>query len=81
MAVQNKLKELIFEKQAREKREVSVDEIARACNMTRQNVHRWLNNEVKMFPGETISAFCNYLPCRLSDLLVLADEKPAEARP
>lgn len=72
--MRNRLKELVIEKMGREKVIIKEADIARATGMTRQNINKWMNNQIKMYSGEAISSLCNYLNCKVGDLIVLVDD-------
>ena len=76
--MKNRLVELLAEKMQREKRLITPSELARETKISRQNVHRWLNNEITSFPSETLDKICDYIPCELSDLLVRVQELEAQ---
>jgi putative transcriptional regulator len=71
MLVQNRLNELLADKMQRERRAISMSEVAKACGMSRQNIHRWINNRVKSCPFDTMAAFCLYFECTPNDLFVV----------
>jgi hypothetical protein len=56
--VQNRLIDLLAAKMVQERRTITVAEVARACGMKRQNAHKWLNNQIKCYPAETMAMFC-----------------------
>jgi DNA-binding Xre family transcriptional regulator len=70
MIVRNRLKELIIEKMRRENVIIKEADVARATGMTRQNVNKWMNNQIKMYSAEAINSLCGYLDCSVGDLIV-----------
>lgn len=73
MIVEIHLSELLADKMAREKRAISMAEVARQTNMTRQNVAKWFNNRVKCPPLQTIGVLCQYFECKPGDLIVMRE--------
>lgn len=74
----NRLAALIGEKQQKENRVIKVATIARETGISRQTIHKWLNNDLKDFKAESIEAFCRYFGCTVNDLIVIVE---AESTP
>lgn len=74
MAVRNRIAELITEKAKRDKRKLSAAEVAREMKMTRQNMSKWVNNEIKNYDSDTLTDFCHYFGCTVGDILIRIDE-------
>lgn len=76
--MRNRIKVLIWEKQAREQREITVSEIAEAVDVSRQTVHTYLNNKLKSVNLETVEKFCKYFGCEIGDLFHIEAEPEAQ---
>lgn len=75
MTVRNRLKDLIAEKAKRDGRaSIPAMEIAKAVGMTRQNMSKWVNNDIKGYDSKTLTAFCRYFNCQVGDLIVHVEE-------
>jgi len=65
------LPDLLAAKQAREHRHISIAEVARQTNMSRQSASKWFKNRVKTYHSKTIAALCQYFECTPNDLIVI----------
>jgi putative transcriptional regulator len=66
-----RLNDLLADKMKREHRRISVAEVARQTQMSRQTASRWFNNQIKCTPLQTIAALCLYFNCTPNDLIVV----------
>ncbi|WP_448673979.1 helix-turn-helix domain-containing protein [Pseudoxanthomonas mexicana] len=84
-----KLKELTAEKEFRERRRVTVQEIAEATGITRNTLSKMLNQHGASVRSENLDRLCGFFSCRIEDLVeyipdesrssaVAASEKDAE---
>lgn len=77
LVVQNRLGDLLADKMKREQRPISIAEIARACGLSRQSAHKWVNNKIKSCRFETLAAFCEYFDCAPGDLIIVQERDQA----
>ena len=64
-----KLKELIAEKEFRERRRVMVQDIAGATGITRNTLSKMLNQHGASVRSENLDRLCTYFGCRIEDLV------------
>jgi putative transcriptional regulator len=80
--VLNRIPELIGQKQIKEKRMISIADIADATGISRQTLHKWLRGEVDQARFDTIRELCVFFECEVGDLLYLdRSEEEAETHP
>lgn len=77
MAVLNRFKELLAEKERRERRRVSYEEIRRNTGIASSTLSAWASNEVVRYDANTIAQLCDFFNCEISDLLVRDDDPNA----
>ena len=76
--VYNRVEELM----ARKKRDdphmpTSYRDVGEILDMSPTTVGAWVNNRIKRYDGEKLAAWCDFLECELSELLVYErDGKP-----
>lgn len=75
MAVKNRVTALMGEKQARENRVITPTVVANETNLTRQVIHKWINNEISSFRSDMIVTLCQYFECGVGDLLYIEDQQ------
>jgi putative transcriptional regulator len=71
-----KLKELIAEKEFRERRRVLIQDIAQATGITRNTLSRMLNQHGASVRSENLDRLCAYFACRIEQLV---EYVPADA--
>lgn len=78
--INNKFGVLLAEKQAREKRNISLIEVSNATGVSRPTLTSWAKNTVTRFDLPVIEALCEYFQVSLSDLLEYTPKtkKPAK---
>lgn len=81
MPVWNRVRYLHSQKEAREKRRISLSEVSRKAGISRQAITAWYTGEVSTFYPDVIEALCIYYECNIADLLVIADEDPGQIAP
>lgn len=64
-----KLKELTAEKEFRERRRVTVQEIAEATGITRNTLSKMLNQHGASVRSENLDRLCAYFDCRIEQLV------------
>lgn len=73
--MRNRLLVLMGEKQARDAKPINASTVARETGLTRQAVHKWLNNEITQFNDSTIEKLCEFFNCEIGDLLYIDRSK------
>lgn len=64
-----KLKELIAEKEFRERRRVMIQDIALATGITRNTLSKVLNQHGVSVRSENLDRLCSYFGCRIEQLV------------
>lgn len=64
-----KLKELIAEREFRERRRVTVQEIAVATGITRNTLSKMLNQHASSVRSDNFDRLCAYFGCRIEQLI------------
>ena len=64
-----KLKELIADQEFRERRRVTVQELAKATGITRNTLSKMLNQHGASVRSENLDRLCAYFDCRIEDLV------------
>lgn len=64
------------EKSFRERRRITLDEVARETSLSRPTLSRLANVAGYVTTTETIERLCRYFGCGLGELLVLINEEP-----
>jgi len=72
--VRTRILELLSQMQIDRGERISVTEIHRATGISRQTIHRWMNNDLSRFDEDTVIAFCDFFDCTLNDLLYVDRE-------
>jgi putative transcriptional regulator len=76
MAIYNKLKILIAEKEFREGRKLTYRVIAKETGISTTTLTKYIKQGNGIDPG-TLEKLCEYLPCQPGDLLIYAEDQPA----
>lgn len=76
MAIYNKLKVLIAEKEIREGRKLSHRTVAQEAGIPLSVLTLYASQKVRRFDIETLQKLCRYFDCQPGDLLVYSDEQP-----
>lgn len=77
MAIYNKLKILIAEKELRENRKLSYRMVADEANIPVSVLSLYTAQKVKRFDSETLQKLCRYFGIQPGELLVFSDDPPA----
>ena len=64
-----KLKELIADKEFRERRRITVQELAQATGITRNTLSKMLNQYGASVRSENLDRLCAYFECRIEQLV------------
>lgn len=75
MAVVNRFKELLAQRERAERRRITYAEIARITGIHESTLSKWAN-QVGRFDSDTIVALCNYFNCGIEDLLIIDGQDP-----
>lgn len=78
MAIKNKLKVLISEKEYRENRKLSYRTVAEEANIPLSVLTDYTSQKVKRFDVKTLEKLCKYLGCQPGDLLEYVEDPPDE---
>lgn len=71
--VRNRVAVLLYQKEVREKRRVTQQELARAIGVSENTITNWVYNDVTKFQAEIIEKLCTFFECGLCDLLYFED--------
>lgn len=77
--VQNRLAVLRYQKELREKRRVTQQELAKFLGVSENTIANWMYNDVTIFDGRIIEGLCAYFECGLCDLLYFDDSADDES--
>lgn len=81
VTVNNRFGILLAEKQKKERRNISLSEVAEVTGVSRQALYKWENNKVNRFDVPVINALCHYFGVNPGDLFeYIEDEKPAKKK-
>ncbi|MBI5944646.1 MAG: helix-turn-helix transcriptional regulator [Chloroflexi bacterium] len=82
VTVNNRFAALLAEKRIKERRNISLQEVAEATNVSRQSLYKWENNSVNRFDVPVINALCKYFGIKPGELFeYVPDETPAPKKP
>lgn len=77
VTVNNRFAALLAEKRIKERRNISLQEVAEATKISRQALYKWENNKVNRFDVPVINALCRYFDIKPGDLFeYIEDEAP-----
>jgi len=77
VTVNNRFAVLLAEKQVKERRNISLSEVAEMTGVSRQALYKWENNKVNRFDVPVINAICKYFDIQPGELFeYVPDEKP-----
>jgi putative transcriptional regulator len=81
--IYSRMRHLKFEKEEREKRKLTYEEMEQATGLAPGTLARFLKHDpLERFDGKVISALCRYFGCGIGDLLeYVPDGDTQEARP
>ncbi len=77
VTVNNRFAALLAEKRIKERRNISLQEVAEATGVSRQALYKWENNSINRFEMRVINALCKYFGIQIGDLFeYIEDESP-----
>lgn len=74
MAIQNRLKVLLAEKELREGRKLTYRLVAKETGLAIDTLTSYMTQKVNRFDRSTLETFCEYLSCDVGDLLKYAPD-------
>jgi putative transcriptional regulator len=74
--ISNHFSKLLEEKEIKERRYISLAEVAKEIGVSRKTLYAWQNNTVNRFDREVIEALCEYFGVGLSELLEYSADEP-----
>ena len=77
MAIQNRLKILLAEKELRENRKLTYRTVAKETGLAIDTLTAYMTQRVNRFDKSTLETFCQYLACDVGDLLKYSADEPA----
>jgi putative transcriptional regulator len=76
MAVYNRLKILIAEKEFREKRKLTYRIIAKETGISKATLTLYMSQKADRVDLNTVSTLCEYFECQPGDLLIYSNNPP-----
>ena len=81
VTINNKFAVLLAEKRVKERRNISLQEVAESTGISRQSLYKWENNKVNRFDTPVINALCQYFGIEPGALFqYVPDEVPAKKK-
>lgn len=71
--VRSNLQQLIALKAARDGRRITARTVMLETGLNKHVVYGLVNNTIREYPGTAIARLCDYLPCKIEDLLTLEE--------
>ena len=81
MAIYNKLKILIAEKELRENRKLPYRKIEEETGISKTTLSLYMRQEVHNIDTGTLEKLCKYLGCQPGDLLIYSPDPPNKKAP
>lgn len=81
VTVNNRFAVLLAEKQVKERRNISLQEVAKATGVSRQALYKWENNSINRFEMRVVNALCKYFGVQIGDLFEYVPDEDSEATP
>lgn len=72
--IQSRLKVLISEKELRENRKWTYENIKGATGISVTTIHRLVRDTAKRYDANTLDVLCRFLNCNVGDLLIYMPE-------
>jgi putative transcriptional regulator len=69
MAIKNRLKILIAEKEVKENRKLTLRTISQEAGVSTNSLTAYTNQNVDRFDAPVLEAFCKYFNCGIGDIL------------
>lgn len=79
MTVNNRFAVLLAEKRVKERRNISLQEVAEKTGVTRKTLCQWENNRVNRFDVSVIDALCTYFDIEAGELIQFIRNNEAQA--
>jgi len=81
MAIQNRLKVLLAEKELREGRKLTYRTVAKETGLAIDTLTAYMTQRVNRFDKSTLETLCSYLTCDVGDLLKYSpDDSPSPSK-
>ena len=68
--VYNRFKVLLAEKEIKDNKKISYEEIKVSTGIAASTLSAWATNSVKRYDADTIVAMCDYFECDVANLIV-----------
>ena len=82
MTVNNRFAVLLAEMRVKERRNISLQEVAEKTGVSRKTLYAWENNRVNRFDVPVIDALCTYFDIEAGELIqFIRQEKQESAKP
>jgi len=81
MAIQNRLKILLAEKEYREGRKLTYRTVAKETGLAIDTLTAYMTQRVNRFDRSTLETFCKYLSCDVGDILKYSPDDPEPKQP
>ena len=72
-----RLKELLADKEFRERRVITLKEVAAETGINRMTLSKIANHPGATTVSDNLDKLCRYFECQISDLMVYVQDKPA----
>lgn len=73
--INNRFAALLADKRIKERRNISLQEVAEKTGISRQALYKWENNSVTRFDVPVIDALCKYFDVKPGDLFEYIPDK------
>jgi putative transcriptional regulator len=80
MAIYNKIKVLIAEKELRENRKLPHRIVAQEIGIPSSVLTLYTSQKVRRYDVQTLEKICRYFECQPGDLLVFSDDAPTKQK-
>lgn len=70
MRIVSRFKILLAEKEIREKRQITLKDVAQETGVSIYTVTGFANNSLKEIPSEALLKICEYLDCEVGELVI-----------
>jgi putative transcriptional regulator len=77
MAIYNRLKVLIAEKEFSEGRKLTYRTIAKETGVSTSTLTAYITQKINRFDAPTLEALCKFFGCQIGDILIYTDKPPA----
>lgn len=80
VTVNNRFAALLAEKRIKERRNISLQEVAQKTGISRQTLYKWENNSVNRFDVPVINALCQFFNVNPGDLFEYVPDETTPAK-